>query len=286
MPCAFGALRVACAPLFSTPVVQPAPVLLLGAIRAPGTRPVTAALRGMGWSQDAQFQHSHRVRNRALWSGLAASQSLRGLLVSALAATCTIVLGLDDTIERRRGEKRTAQGIERAPVRSAPAPFVTARGLRWLCWLLRVEIPWANRGWALPLMTARCPSERCGQERGRAHRPRTERARPMLLLAARWLPDRELVVTADSSCAALERLEAVRAAVTVVPRWRLEAALYAPAPARCAGPMGRPRKPGKRVLTLAPVAADRQTPGQAGTVRDGSGAPQRMVAGVTGPCVW
>jgi hypothetical protein len=258
----------------------------MGAILAPGKRTVTSALRVMGLSQDAQFQNYHRVLNRALWSGLAASQILLGLLVSAFAATGTIVLGLDDTIERRRGEKITAKGIYRDPVRSSHAHFVKASGLRWLCLMLLVEIPWANRVWALPFMTALCPSERYCKERGRAHRTLTDRARQMLLLVARWLPDREIVVTADSSFAALELLEAVRKSITVVTRLRLDAALYEPAPARRAGQMGRPRKKGKRLPTLERVAADRQTQWQEVTVHDWYSAPQRMVEVVTGTCVW
>jgi hypothetical protein len=67
MPCEFVALIVAFAPLFSKPVFQHAQVLLMGAILSPGKRTVTAALRVMGLSQDAQFQNYHRVLNRALW---------------------------------------------------------------------------------------------------------------------------------------------------------------------------------------------------------------------------
>ena len=128
-------------------------------------------------------------------------------------------------------------------------------------------MPWADRVGALPFMTARCPSARSCKERGRAHRTLTERARQMLLLAARWLPDRAIVVTADSSVAALELLEAGRDAVTGGTRVRLDAALYAPAPARHAGQMGRPRQQGTRLPTLARVAADRQTQWQEGTGR-------------------
>jgi len=84
------------------------------------------------------------VLNRARWSSLAASQILRSLLVSAFVATGTIVLGLDDTIERRRGEKSTAKGIYRDPVRSSHEHFVKASGLRWLCLMLLVEMPWGR----------------------------------------------------------------------------------------------------------------------------------------------
>lgn len=84
--------------------------------------------------------------------------------------------------------------------------------------MLLVELPWANRVWALPLMTALCSSERSGKERRRAPRTRTDRARQRLGLAARWLPDRASVGTAASSFAALALLAAVRASITVVTR--------------------------------------------------------------------
>src|SRR5215203_2126821 len=206
---------VAFAPLFSQPIFQHAQVLLMGAILAPGKRTVTSILRVMGLSQEKHFQNYHRVLNRAVWSGLAAGQVLLSLLVSTFAPTGTIVLGLDDTIERRRGEKIAALGIYRDPVRSSHSHFVKASGLRWLSLMLLVEIPWAGRVWALPFLSALCPSERYHKERGRRHQKLTERARQMLLLVKRWLPERELVVTADSSFAALELLAAVRSSVTV-----------------------------------------------------------------------
>jgi hypothetical protein len=286
MPCEFVSLMVAFAPLFSKPVFQHAQVLLRGAILAPGKRTVTSALRVMGLSQERHFQNYHRVLSRALWSGLAASQLLLSLLVSTFSPTGTVVMGLDDTIERRRGEKIKALGIYRDPVRSSHSHFVKASGLRWLSLMLLVEIPWARRVWALPFMTALCPSERYCRERGRAHRKLTERARQMLLLAARWLPNRDLVVTADRSFAALELLEAVRSEVTVVTRLRLDAALYEPVVARQPGQRGRPRKTGKRLPTLQAVAADRKTRWQRVKVKGWYGEGERAVEVVSSTCVW
>jgi hypothetical protein len=72
MPCEFVALMIAFAPLFSKPVFPHVHVLLVGAILSPGKHTVTQALRVMGKSQDAHFQTSHRVLNRAVWSSLAA----------------------------------------------------------------------------------------------------------------------------------------------------------------------------------------------------------------------
>lgn len=286
MPCELAALMVAFAPLFSKPVFRHAQVLLTGAILAPGKRTVTQALRVMGLSQEKHFQNYHRVLNRARWSSLAASRVLLCLLVRALAPAGVIVLGLDDTIERRRGDKIKALGIYRDPVRSSHSHFVKASGLRWLSLMLLCEVGWAGRAWALPFLTALCPSGRYCEGRGRAHRKLTERARQMLLLAARWLPRREVVVAADSSFAALELLEAVRPSVTVVTRLRLDAALYEPAPARRPGQIGRPRKKGRRLPTLAQVAASARTRWQRLTVRGWYGEPERVVEVVTGACVW
>ena len=72
------------------------------------------------------------------------------LLVRALvAAGAPILVGLDDTIERRRGAKITAKGIYRDPVRSSKGHFVKASGLRWLSMMLLVRVPWAGCVWAL-----------------------------------------------------------------------------------------------------------------------------------------
>jgi hypothetical protein len=286
MPCEFVTLMVAFAPLFSKPVFQHAQVLLMGAILSPRKRTVTQALRVMGLSDEVHFQNYHRVLSRAVWSSLAASRILLLLLIDTFAPEGVLVLGLDDTIERRRGERIRAKGIYRDPVRSSHSHFVKASGLRWLCLMLTVEIPWAGRVWALPFLTALCPSQRYCRERGRTHRKLTDRARQLLLLAARWLPNRDLVVTADSSFAALELLDAVRASVTMVTRLRLDAALYEPAAVRKPGQMGRPRKKGRRLPTLQRVADDRRTRWQRVKVKRWYGEGERVVEVVSGTCVW
>jgi Transposase DDE domain len=149
-----------------------------------------------------------------------------------------------------------------------------------------VPLPWTPRVWALPFLTCLWPSQRYDEQRGRAHRTLTDRARQMLLLVARWLPGRDVVVTADSSFAALELLEAVRAQVAVVTRLRLDAALYEPAPARKAKQTGRPRKKGRRLPTLQQVATTQATLWQRVTVRGWYGERERTVEIVSGTCVW
>lgn len=244
LPATLRNVIVGFAPVSAERVWRPAQVLLMEAILAPGRRPVTAALRAMGLPEGRHFSNYHRVLNRTVWSSLAASRVLLGLLVTAFAPTGVLVMGLDDHIERRRGARITAKSIYRDPVRASPAHVVQASGLRGLRLLLLVPTPWAGRVWALPFLTALCPSECYHQQRGRQHVTLTDRARQMPQVVKRWLPQRPMAVVADSRYAAFAFLHAVREAVTIVTRLRLDAALYTPAPARRPGQMRRPHKRG------------------------------------------
>ncbi|HUY24537.1 MAG TPA: transposase [Candidatus Saccharimonadales bacterium] len=220
-----------------------AKVLVVGAILAPGQRTVADVLRVVGLSGERQFQNYHRVLNRVRWSSRALSRTLLLALVSAFASVdAPLVLGIDDTTERRRGAKIAAKGIYRDPVRSSKGHFVKASGLRWISLQLLVTVPWAHRVWGLPFLTVLAPSERYAQQRGRHHKTLTDWGRQMIRQVRRWLPDRALVVVADSTYATLDFLAAaqgLRQPVSVVTRLRLDAALYDPPPQREAATRGR-----------------------------------------------
>ena len=276
-------------PLFSRRVWCYAQVLLVGAILAPGLRTVAAVLRVMGLSQCRLSQRYHRVLNRAVWSSLAVSRVLLGLLVATFAPTGPVIFGIDDTLERRWGKKIAAKGVYRDAVRSSKEFFVKCSGLRWVCLMLLTPIPWANRVWALPFLTVLAPSARYHQERGLRHKKLTDWARQMLLLARRWLPDRQIVVVADSTYAVLAllaRCAGLRHPVTVVTRLRLDAALYEPAPPRPPGTIGRPRLKGKRLPTLAARLADPATVWTTAAVAAWCGAGPRTVELVSETAVW
>ena len=175
--------------------------MLIGAILVPGRRTVTAVLRIMGLSHKRQFQTYHRVLNRAAWSSWALSRTLLRLLVQTFVPSGPVICGfaMRDTIERRRGAKIKAKGIYRDPVRSSHGHFVKASGLRWLSLMLLAPIPWANRTWALPFLTCLAPSERFYMKKARTHKKLTDWGRQMVTQLRRWLPERQLVIVADSS---------------------------------------------------------------------------------------
>jgi hypothetical protein len=228
-----------------------AEILLIGTILTTGKRTVTAALRVMGLQDDTKFAQYHHVLNRAVWKPLDLAQVLLKLLIRTFSGPDEpLVFGIDETIERRWGHKIAARGIYRDPVRSSKSHFVKTSGLRWISLMILTAIPWAERIWALPVMTALAPSERYYETRGRKPKTLTERATQMIKQLRRWLPNRRVVIVGDSSYAALDLLavcQALSEPVTFVTRLRMDAALYEPAPPYAG--LGRPRKKGERLPT-------------------------------------
>jgi hypothetical protein len=125
-------------------VFEHAPRWLVGAMLAPGRRTVAAVWRLMGKSPDGPFQNDHRVLNRAHGSPLNTSRVLLGLRLDAFIPEGPVVSGMDETIERRRGAKLSANGVYRAPVRSSHAHFGKARGLRWVRLMVLARLPWVT----------------------------------------------------------------------------------------------------------------------------------------------
>jgi hypothetical protein len=248
LPTEMIALLAAFAPEFSKSVWVLAQVLLVGAILAPHKRTVTAALRAMGLSGEKGFDKYHRVLYRDQWSGLRLSRILLVLLVTTLVVVgIPVLIGVDETIERRWGPKIIERGIYRDPVRSSKSHVVKASGLRWVCLMLIVDIPWIGRAWALPFLTVVAPSERYDQQRGRKHRKVLDKAAALVRLVRWWLPDRDLVIVGDGTYAANEfasYLQHFQRPVTLVSRFYLDAALYA---APYAIPKGRTRVKGAKL---------------------------------------
>jgi len=200
-----------------------------------------------------------------------------------------LVIGVDETLERRRGKKIAAKGIYRDPVRSSHGHFVKASALRWVCLMLLVPIPWASRVWALPFLSVLAPSERHAAEQGKRHKKLTDWARQSLFLVRRWWPEREIVAVADSGYAAialLGRCARLPKPIAIVTRLRLDAALYEPPPPRKKGQMGRPRLKGKRLPNLAVAAEDRSTVWTPVTVADWYGGGERSVEVVSDTALW
>lgn len=253
-------------------------VLVVGAILAPGKRTVTSVLRVMGLSEERQFQRYHRVLNRAKWSGLQVSQILLGLLVAAFVPVGgAIVLGADETLERRQGKQIKAKSVFRDAARSSKKHTVKAFGLRWISLMLLVNVPWSSRVWALPFLTVLAPSEKTNIANGKRHKTSIDWVIQMLCQARRWLRQRQMVLVVDGGLIALKlghQCQNFANSVTLVSRLRLDAQLYDWPEKQPKGKRGPKPQKGKRQLSLKqrlvnPTTAWRplQIPWYGGTLR-------------------
>lgn len=282
----FEALLLAFAPLFTQPTFGNARQLVIGALLSPGRRTVTAALRISGLEARRTFQNYHRVLSRARWSALQASRILFCLLITAFVMRGPIVIGLDETIERRWGKKIEKRGIYRDPVRSSRGHFVKASGLRWISVMLLVRIPFADRVWALPFLTALAPSERYAEQRGIRHKSITEWGRQLVKQVRRWVAERRIILVCDSTYAAFDFVAGVREYVTLITQMRLDSGLYAPAPEPPPGKRGRRRVKGERLPSLGERLVDPATRWERIRLRTWYGRTHKVVEIHTFTAVW
>ena len=276
------------AEMFTRPTWINAQILLVGAILTTHKRTVSALLTLVGLSDDTGFSRFHHFLSRARWSPLQGSRILLKQLVDTFVPAGPLFIGVDDTLERRRGRNIAARGIYRDPVRSSHGHFVKASGLRWLSLMLLAPVPQARRVWALPFLTALVPSSRYSQAHGKRHRSMSDVAYGLLRTVQRWLPDRKVIVLADGGFAVQEWLASLQSAkpITVITRLRLDAALYdLPAP-RTSGQIGRPRLRGTRQPRLAARLEDADAEWSSSRIQHWYGETGREVEWCSGTALW
>lgn len=272
---------------FSPSVWARVQVLLVGTMLARGRRTVAAALRHTGLSEESHFSSYHQVLNRAHWSALELSRRLLQLVVkSFIAVGGALTLVIDETLERRWGRQIKKRGHYRDPLASSKKRSVAVMGLRWIVLTVVITPPWTNRSWALPIMSVLAPTPEVSKRLKRRHKTVPERARQMILLVRRWLPETELTVVGDQTYSVqdLGRRLAERRVRLIAPL-RLDACLYAPAPPRLPGTNGRPRIKGERLPQLKEVLVDETTSWQTIRVRWYDGR-RRQLEVTSGTALW
>jgi hypothetical protein len=115
----------------------------MGAVLAPGKRTVSAVLRILGLKEEKNFHKYHRVLSLVEWRALEAARILLKLLLACFLPAGPVIVGIDQTLARRRGSMIAQRGIYRDCVRSSGSHFIKSSGLRWISVMLR---PGGRRG--------------------------------------------------------------------------------------------------------------------------------------------
>jgi len=248
---------------FTVPTFAKVLVLIFGTILAPGRRTVTAALRMMGLGADLHYSKYHRVLNRDRWFPWLVSKILLSLILRIfLSSGGSLLLIIDETLERRRGKQIKYKGWFRDPILSTKERVVKSLGIRWICLAVLVPVPWSQRPWALPFMTVLALGEKTSSSLNKRHRTLVQWAEFMIDKVRRWQPEREIMHLGDGSYAAIvlvQRCQRLKKRVKLVSRLRLDARLFdfpSPQPKSKRGP--KPKK-GARQLQLAQRLEDPET---------------------------
>ncbi len=271
--------------LFTLPTWEHTQVMLIGAILCQGARRVSSILRVMGLSHETRFEKYHRVFNRARWNSVSGAKILLGLLVPLIPDSLPLLIVVDDTIERRSGKKINAKGCYRDACRSTEDVVVKCFGLKWVCLMLIVKLPWCQRPWALPFMTILAPSKKCNEKRGRVHKTSIDWTILAIRMIARWLK-RSFVLIGDGGFACVRLGHAcIKNQMTLISRLRLDAALYEFAPSPIPGQLGRHREKGDRVISLKELASDKTQAWREADI-DWYGSEKKFVRLLSGIHLW
>ena len=275
------------APVFSSSVWPHAKILLIGAILCRKERTIASILRIMGLGNEPHFVNYHRVLSKARWSGLHAAKILLGLLVALVPVNLPIIIGVDDTIERRKGEKIKNKGCYRDPVRSTKKHVVRCFGLKWLCMMLIVSVPWSERHWSLPFLTVLTPSKKANAEENRRHKTTIDWTIQMIKQVSRWLPDRCIILIGDGSfaCIRLAHTCIQLGKVALISRLRLDARLFDFPGPEVPGKRGPKSQKSERLPKLKELVDDPDQDWQEVHVK-WYGGVMKSIRFLTGVCLW
>jgi hypothetical protein len=266
---AFVVLLQEFAPVFTKPSFQTFQALLTGWCLSVRQRFVTELILSSGSTHHSHHSCYHRFFSEACWSLDTLWYHLARLLLATFAPLGLVELAGDDTLCRKRGLTIYGTGMHHDPLLSSRALKVVSWGHDWVVLALVVRCRWApTKVWCLPLL-ARLYRNRQGLTKGRQGKQRpveaNHRSRPQLLLEmlqllAEWFPQRQFVVSGDSTYGGKSVLRHVPANIDLLSHVHPKGALYEPAPPRLPGQKGRGRKKGARLPGLAEWAADAALP--------------------------
>lgn len=191
----------------------------------------------------------HRVFAAARWSLDELGLAIFDLIVPWLGQG-PIMLGLDDTLARKRGLKVYGVGMHHDPLISTRKVALTNWGHSWVILGVIVRLPFSpKRFFCLPILFRLYVSKQTIAKRGGCYRSRPELAVEMLKVLCKRHESRRFHAIADSAYGGKSVLLELPENCDLTSRLDLDARLHEAPPLRKPGMNGRPRRRGKRLPT-------------------------------------
>lgn len=217
---------------------------------------VTQMILAAGDVAEKHFSSYHRLFSAARWSldglGLAVFDLIGPFLGSV------VLLGLDDTLARKRGLKMFGTGMHHDPLLSSRSKVITNWGHSWVVLGVIVELPFRpGHYYCLPILFRLYLNKKSALQHRRVYRTRPELAVEMLHVLCNYRKNRRFHAIADSAYGGQSVLCRLPANCDLTSRLVKDARLYGPRPERIRGTNGRPRKRGQRLPTPQQMLAGR-----------------------------
>jgi hypothetical protein len=215
-----------------------------------GRRTVTRMILAAGADSGAgkHFSSYHRLFSTAQWSLDALGLAVFDLMQPFFGEV--ILLGVDDSLARKRGLKMFGTGMHHDPLLSSRSKVITNWGHSWVVLGVLIELPF-RRGhcYCLPVLFRLYLNKTSAAKHRRAYRTRPELAVGMLELLCDHRKHQQFHVIADSAYGGQSVLCHLPANCNLTSRLVKDARLYAAPPKRKIGTTGRPRQRGERLPT-------------------------------------
>ncbi len=166
-----------------------------------GRHTVRRMIVAAGDAADKHFSSYHRLFCAARWSLDALGLAMLELIQPFLGDV--VLLGLDDTLARKRGLTMFGTGMHHDPLLSSRGKVITNWGHSWVVLGVIVELPF-RRGhyYCLPILFRLYLNKKSAAKHRRAYRTRPELAVEMLEVLCNQRKNRRFHVVGDSAMAA------------------------------------------------------------------------------------
>jgi hypothetical protein len=217
---------------------------------------VTRMILAAGETAEKHFSSYHRLFSAARWSLDALGLAVFDLIGPFLGSV--VMLGLDDTLCRKRGLKMFGTGMHHDALLSSRGKVITNWGHSWVILGVIVELPFRpGHYYCLPILFRLYLNKKSAAKHHRAYRTRPELAVELLELLCKSRKNRRFHAVADSAYGGRSVLCRLPANCDLTSRLVKDARLYGARPARKPGTNGRPRKRGERLPTPQQMLAGR-----------------------------
>jgi hypothetical protein len=251
----FAALLQGLSATMTTPTFASLTTLLTGWVFA-RRRTVTRMILAAGDAAGKHFSSYHRLFSAARWSLDALGLAVLDLMQPFLGSV--ILLGLDDTLARKRGVKMFGTGMHHDPLLSSRSKVITNWGHSWVVLGVIIELPFRRgHSYCLPILFRLYLNKKSAAKHRRGYRTRPELAVEMLELLCQHRKSQRFHLIADSAYGGQSVLCCLPTNCDLTSRLVKDARLYAARPERPRGTNGRPRQRGERLPTPLAMLAGR-----------------------------